>query len=550
MDATANLFDTSDAVEDILKPSDKHSSDGYLNPNIFGLNLNRSQSAAPMFSGLSTSVSPPRSRRDTGTASNGGRSGSFGDPRGNKPFSIDTSDGGLDGGFLFEGLTTAPNSSRNNFFENVDNNEVDDAIPGFVKRPASTGGIDRSYHNDSDKDVNSILETLGLTSLDPTEDTGVPANGNRSNGGSGTQEHYFEEDSMIRHKGEHVPSSSKASKYFSRDLSNDEEDTGANQDQFGGYNNNGYGGTNNGSSSFQTGVQNMQQQPQQPSLYSQFGQQQQQQLSSSYESQQQQWGTHDHVQQQIYYNQQSSQYVHQQQSHPQLQNVMLGSQPTMYQINSPNAQNTHQPQFGFDFQQQHQQNQQQQQPHIILQQGGGNPMYTTHQQPQFISIVPVQTAHQPPIMNGHTGYAYVQYGPDGSMQLHPQPATIPNTQATFIMGPHGQPIALASVPINTNMGYANAPGTSPPDRMAPNLSSPRTPSRGGGLKDRGPRTPSTPNGGKMRGHGLPSPRGGGKRGDKNIVVPSRMGPEAANLLNEIRAAKSRNQWTVHDIAGK
>lgn len=54
----------------------------------------------------------------------------------------------------------------------------------------------------------------------------------------------------------------------------------------------------------------------------------------------------------------------------------------------------------------------------------------------------------------------------------------------------------------------------------------------------------------MRGNGLVSPRGGGKRGDKNVVVPSRMGPVAAGLLNDIRAAKSRNQWTVHDITGK
>lgn len=55
---------------------------------------------------------------------------------------------------------------------------------------------------------------------------------------------------------------------------------------------------------------------------------------------------------------------------------------------------------------------------------------------------------------------------------------------------------------------------------------------------------------KMKGNGIPSPRGGRKRSDKNAVVPSRMGPIAAGLLNDIRAAKSRNQWTVHDISGK
>lgn len=151
-------------------------------------------------------------------------------------------------------------------------------------------------------------------------------------------------------------------------------------------------------------------------------------------------------------------------------------------------------------------------------------------------------------MNG--AYAYVQYGPDGSMQLHPQPAAM-NAPATFIMGPHGQPIALAQVPMNAaGMGFPAALGSPPPDGgMVHNLGSPRTPSRGGGLKS-GPRTPSASNGGKLRGNGLSSPRGGGKRGDKNVVVPSRMGPVAAGLLNDIRAAKSRNQWTVHDITGE
>lgn len=46
---------------------------------------------------------------------------------------------------------------------------------------------------------------------------------------------------------------------------------------------------------------------------------------------------------------------------------------------------------------------------------------------------------------------------------------------------------------------------------------------------------------------MSTPRG--KRADKNAPTPSKLGPEAANLLNEIRAAKSRNQWTIHDIQG-
>ena len=99
---TSNLFDTSDAVQDILSATNKQSSDGYLNANIFGLNLSRSQSAAPMFSSLSSSVSPPRSGRFTNPISSGGRSGSFGE-RSKRDFTVDTSDGGLEGGFLSGG---------------------------------------------------------------------------------------------------------------------------------------------------------------------------------------------------------------------------------------------------------------------------------------------------------------------------------------------------------------------------------------------------------------------------------------------------------------
>jgi hypothetical protein len=540
MDTTNNLFETSDAVQDILSPpSNKQSSDGYLNANMFGLNLSRSQSAAPMFSSLSSSVSPPRSGRFGSHMPPGGRSESFGETGRGK---IDTSDGGLDGGFLFGGPATNPNRSRRNFFDSNDDNEDDDMIPGFIKRPASTGGIDRNYNNDSDRDVNSILETLGLTTLDSTEDIGPPSNGSvGSRSGPSTPKKFFEDDSMIRHQGENVSSSSKASKYFTRNLSNEEE-VGASHPSFPGYSNNDYGGHNNGSSSFQGGGQSMQQQAQQQPMYQQFGQQQQ--PSAQFDSHQQQWGAHD-SQQQMYYNQQPSQYLHQ--PPPQLQTVMPGSQHTMYQMNSPTAQNVHPQQFSYEYQQQ----QNQQQPHILIQQGGGAPTmaYSPHQQPQFISLVPIQTAHHPQVINGHSAYAYVQYGPDGTMQLHPQPAA----PATFIMGPHGQPIALAQVPMTAaGMGFPAALGTSPPNGgMIHNLGSPRTPSRGGGIKsDRGLRTPSTPNGmGKMRGNGLSSPRGG-KRGDKNVVVPCRMGPVAAGLLNEIRAAKSRNQWTIHDISGK
>jgi len=536
MDTTNNLFDATDAVQDMFSPKDKQSADY----NLFGLNISRSQSAAPMFTTLSSSVSPPRSKGFP-RAISGGSAEIDG---GKKPFTIGTSDDGFNGGFLFGGPSTTPNHSRRNFFEHddADNAEVD--FPEFIKRPASTGGIDRKNSNEN-SDVNSILETL------LTEDIGVNSNSRESNNSSSALGGTLEQDSMIRHEGEHVSSSSKASKYFSRNLSNEEEELGAPRN-FGGY--------HNRSTSFQTGGgPTVQQQYKQQSLYSQFGQQHHQQqqqqqpqqnASVPFHSHQQQWSVHEPPQQ-MFYNQQQSQYTLQQ-SASQLQNAMTGSQPTMFQINPSNASNVHQQQFGYDFQQQQQQNQQQ--PHIVLQQGGGAPMYQPHQQPQFISIVPIQATHAPPMINGHAGYAYVQYGPDGSMQLHhPQPVTMPNTPATFIMGPHGQPIALASLPINTNMGFPA--GTSPPEGdMMHNLGGARSPTRGGGLKsDRGPRAPSTPSSmdgrTKTKGNGLSSPRGGGKRGDKNAVVPSRMGPVAAGLLNDIRAAKSRNQWTVHDISG-
>ncbi|KAL7519511.1 hypothetical protein ACHAWX_004264 [Stephanocyclus meneghinianus] len=587
MDATRNLFESSDAVQDILSPSDKLN-DGYLNPNIFGLNLSRSQSAAPMFSGLSSSVSPPRSGRlpsqplSSGVASL--RSESFGEVgRGKKAYSIDGGSGELAGdtSFLFGGPATTTNRSRRHFFADDDdaNNEDDDLIimSGLIRRPASTGGIDRTHSADNDRDVNSILQTLGLTSLDSTEDIGgTGGNGVTRTAGStvsATAKKLFEEDSMIRHEGEHVSKSSKASKYFTSDVNNDDDEIVASQTQFGGYNKNEYGGIKHGELSFRAGGAQ-----QQPSLYPQFAQQQpqpQQQphpLAGPYDSQQQQQqfsSSYYDSQQQVFYSQHSTPQYLPQQHPPQLNNlnVMPTTQPTLYQINSPNSQSVAHQMFGYDFQQQQQSHQQtQQQSHILLQQNGGVPnMYSPHQQPQFLSIVPIQTSHHHhPILNGHSAYAFLQYGPDGTMQLHhPQPTTMTNpSTATFIMGSHGQPIALASIPMNAaSMGYPTALGTSPPDGLAgpvPNLGSPRTPSRGGGIKsDRGPRTPSgsTPNSMdgrvKMRGNGnaLSSPRGAGKRGDKNVVVPSRMGPVASSLLNEIRAAKSRNQWTVHDIAG-
>ena len=171
-------------------------------------------------------------------------------------------------------------------------------------------------------------------------------------------------------------------------------------------------------------------------------------------------------------------------------------------------------------------------------------------QPQYISIVPIQAS---PTVGGapNGAYAYVQYGGDG-IPIHSQPTVVAGAPQAFVLG--GQHIPVANppglAPINPGVHYST--GTSPP-------SGARTPSRGGsagGMKspDRGQRNASADGrggGGRGRGGGgLSSPRG--KRGDqaKNAAAVSKLGPVAANLLNEIRAAKSRNQWTIHDIQGK
>ncbi len=50
---------------------------------------------------------------------------------------------------------------------------------------------------------------------------------------------------------------------------------------------------------------------------------------------------------------------------------------------------------------------------------------------------------------------------------------------------------------------------------------------------------------------MTSPRGPKQQrsADKSVSTPSKLGPEASHLLNEIRGAKSRSQWTIHDIRG-
>jgi hypothetical protein len=85
---------------------------------------------------------------------------------------------------------------------------------------------------------------------------------------------------------------------------------------------------------------------------------------------------------------------------------------------------------------------------------------------------------------------------------------------------------------------------------------------GGGGGANGYKSPDRTNGGPGGGgrggwggnkkNAVVSPRGSKQQrggSDKNASTPSRLGPEASHLLNEIRGAKSRSQWTIYDIRG-
>lgn len=206
-------------------------------------------------------------------------------------------------------------------------------------------------------------------------------------------------------------------------------------------------------------------------------------------------------------------FYHQTQMHSQQVPQTNAGQPTVYHINAAATQ------YGY----------QQLPPAIqMVQQVVGAP----GGQPQYISIVPMQASHP----GGHT-YSYVQYGGEG-FPVHSQPLI---AAPTYIMGPHG-PIAIAgnptgAIPIN-NLGYS-PPTSSPAAGTSPILD--------GGLMSSSPQTPGGRGVGKRSNVPL-SPRGK-RNSDKNAAASSKLSPEATNLLNEIRAAKSRSQWCIYDIKG-
>jgi len=212
--------------------------------------------------------------------------------------------------------------------------------------------------------------------------------------------------------------------------------------------------------------------------------------------QRQEQHSHYNPQQQIYY----QQAPYQTQDYRGQQVYVVPQQQNVYHVNqAPQAQYG-----GYD------QQYPQQQQHIIMHQpqiaANGAPM---HGQPQYISVA----APPPHIIQGAQGqqqYAYIQYA---------QPA--------YVMGPNG-PIPVSNPPM---MNYSGHHGSSPPGGTgrSPPRSSMRTPDRQRGRNN--------------------TPTSRGKQRDRSGSTPSKLGPEAANLLEQIRAAKSRNQWTIHDIQG-
>jgi len=243
---------------------------------------------------------------------------------------------------------------------------------------------------------------------------------------------------------------------------------------------------------------------------------------------------------------------------------MMGQQQNIYQINAPPATAS----YGFDYHtpQQHlSPHSVQAAPnhHILLphqqvtalphqQVAAGAPqMHAGQPQPQYIMI---QAAGPHQIIGGPPGqYAYVQYGHDGSVSLNATQPTLVAGGApatTFVMGPNGPIAVQAAAPTAVSYqaaqaGYSQQRG-SPPGVGGNGRSPTRIPGPNGALK-----TPESARRKKDRGGagGMSSPRGK-QRGDKNATsAPSKLGPEATALLNEIRAAKSRNQWTIREIRG-
>lgn len=531
-----------DDVDDLLTPRDNGAGNQYY-PG--GLNLGRSRSAAP------------ETWEYRKPSSSGG--GAAGTP------SIDEANGSFFG------------SSR--LFA-ADEAGGDDATRGevaaAVRRPASTGVIGRpsgAGGGGNDGDVNSILETLGLTSLESSVSGGNrqnnansmahPLGGIDSAGASLVMGHSPNKKSIMEKIDEGKQQGSKAGKYFTSEGAVSDSVFTSQGSQMGGL----QGGIN-ASSNMATAQQYQSEQQLSLSNQGQGGPSVGQQLYTTQYVQQTQQATARQIyqqdqshyeqqpqqQQHVYYQQQQQQQQASQQNNYQgygaqqqanLNIMGVPQQQTIYHINAPA------PQYGFEY---HTAPQQQFQ-HVLLPQQQVAAATPMHGQPQYISIVPLQAG--PHVLSGapgHGSYAYVQYGADGTVTMNAPPALVGagGGPAAFVMGPSG-PIAVQAaapgvVSLGAVAGYSQH-GSSPPGTSG------RSPVRSRDAA--GARTPDRdPRGRKGRGGSLPgAPRGGGggrrpRDGkDAGVGAPSKLGPEAAALLNEIRAAKSRNQWTVHEIRG-
>jgi len=482
---------------------------------------------------------------------------------------------------------------RSRFFdeEEEDREAMARDAAGMVRRPASTGVIGRpNAGGGNDGDVNSILETLGLTSLESSvSDSGggggqqnannaIPSYastagkplGGIDGAGSLVLGAHSPNKKSIMEKIHERGATDKVGNYFgSQGESNNVFSNQGSQVGSGLQ-----GNINNASSTMVSGAQQYQLE-QQSSLSGQAGatimgqqlyanqyvqQTQTTQHRQIYQQDQSLYQQPQQQQQQIYYQQQQqttsaapqSNYqdyrAAQQQANLNIMQNAISQQQTIYHIGAPA------PQYGFEYhtasQQQHIQHGVPAN-HILLPHQQVATSAAMHGQPQYISIVPIQTG--PHVIGGAPGhaYAYVQYGGDGVATLNAQPTLVTAAggaapATTFVMGPSG-PIAVQAAPVSigTAVGYAatTTHGSSPPGGGGG-----RSPTRRDGNGGSG-RTPDRDLRGRKK-NPLTSPRGGGgkSRADKNSV-PSKLGPEAAGLLNEIRAAKSRNQWTIHDIQG-
>ncbi|KAL3811898.1 hypothetical protein ACHAXA_001423 [Cyclostephanos tholiformis] len=513
--------------------------------NYFGLNLGRSQSAAPET--WEYAKFTPSSTRST------------------------VSDMGVEGvgGRLFGG--GGGGGRHRGFFDEEEEDQVDAlmAVGRGVRRPASTGFIGQR-RGSNNEDVDSILETLGLTSLDPMgKPTPLDGMVDRSRppptpslvlGAHHSPVKSIMEKILIERQDD------AGAHYFS---TGDQQRGGGGASSRSGDvlfpNNNrgiGGGGVSPNTLSSTTAAQQYQLDKNQSSLGLSIRQlYHHDQLP--FDSQQQR--------QQLYY---SQDYRAQQQAN---MNVMQGGtvlrmnpdqQQTIYHINSPSVSS-----YGFDYQTtQHPHLHQHVVPtnHILLPQ---------HQQisvggAQYISIVPIQAAQ---FGGGHPGqgtspqtYAYVQYGNGAAPPTLVSTTPLggggigPGTATTYVMSPNGPiavssggaPPGLAPISIINYGGGQHHLDASPATGGGGGM---RTPTRGGGggannLKSPD-RTTSVSGGGGGRGgwgnkrNAVTSPRGPKQQrsADKSVSTPSKLGPEASHLLNEIRGAKSRSQWTIHDI---